>query len=187
MAVVLVVLAIVAGRFVERPRAVEGGDFERFHDGVFRVVKVVDGDTIDIDAPSAGLRTTRIRLWGVDTPEVAGSPRGAMHFGAEASAFAKSAVMGKRVQLELLEHETRDKFGRLLAYVFVEGESISLNEGLIRTGHGYADSRFDHPWLTRFMAAESAAMAEDVGLWRDVEVDGMPGWRQRDYRGGRGR
>lgn len=156
-----------------------GGDYERYQGRIFTVVKVVDGDTFDIAAPDRDRPTTRIRLWGVDTPEVAGSPRGAMHYGAEASAFAKTTLNGQRVRLELVEDDTRGKFGRLLAYVYVEGTGVMLNEALLEGGYAYADPRFPHPRLASFLQLESQARAANVGLWSSVTPDQMPGWRQR--------
>src|SRR4051812_20748449 len=53
------------------PIAAQSDDVARYHDHLFRIVHVVDGDTVDIDAPDGGKSKTRIRLWGVDSPEVA--------------------------------------------------------------------------------------------------------------------
>jgi endonuclease YncB( thermonuclease family) len=159
-----------------------GSDFERYHDRVFTVVNVVDGDTVDIDAPDKGKATTRIRLWGVDTPEVAGSPRGEMFWGPEASAFAKKALLNTRVRLELVEGDTRGKYGRLLAYVHVAPSGAMFNEMLLRGGYAYADTRFVHPFRDRFRSIEADARAGGVGLWRDVTVDQMPRWRRRSGR-----
>ena len=52
-----------------------GVDGWKYHDKVFTVVNVVDGDTIDIDISDDQHDTTRIRLWGVDTPETGGGSR----------------------------------------------------------------------------------------------------------------
>ncbi|MEK7730475.1 MAG: hypothetical protein AAB363_01320, partial [Planctomycetota bacterium] len=97
-AVIAVAALIVCERTAQGP--IQGGDRSRYHDRTFHVVHVIDGDTLDIDAPDAdkpvgrrdrqtsrqsregpgGSVQTRIRLWGVDTPELARSGRPEMHF-----------------------------------------------------------------------------------------------------------
>ena len=156
-----------------------GGDYERYHDREFTVVKVVDGDTIDIDAPDRDKPSTRIRLWGVDTPEVAGSPRGRMYWGPQASAFAKATLLDTRVRLELVEGDTRGKFGRLLAYVYAVPSGEMFNERLLREGFAYADRRFNHPWQQRFKQLEDRTRRRMAGLWHNVTPEQMPEWRQR--------
>ena len=154
-------------------------DYARYHDRSFTVVNIVDGDTVDIDLPDVKYDTTRIRLWGVDTPEVKGSPRGAMYWGDRASAFAVAALDGRRVRLELVEGNTRGKYKRLLAYVYIESTGDMFNEMLLRGGHAYAETRFPHPHSQRFAALEAEARNAGIGLWREVAPDQMPAWRRR--------
>jgi len=172
--IVLVVLAL-AYRW---PRPV-GGDHDRYHNRLFRCVYVVDGDTIDVDAPERARRTTRIRLWGVDTPETAKSPQGEMYFGPEASAFTKSCVDGAEVRLVLAPDQSRDKYGRLLAYVYFGDPPRMLNEEIVSQGYGYADTRFPHVWRERFMQLEERARKKRAGLWAGLKLEQMPPWRQR--------
>jgi micrococcal nuclease len=178
------IVALVVLACLDRSGVVpqQGDDRSRYHDQVFTVVKVVDGDTLDVDIPDGVHATTRIRLWGVDTPEVAGSRDGAMYFGAEASAFAKEKLFGKRVRLELSSTRTRDKYDRLLAYVYIVETGEMFNELLLTTGHAYADTRFDHVWMERFVDLEKRAMRGRVGLWREVTPEKMPEWKRRRYR-----
>ena len=166
----------------DRLRTPVGSDHDRYHNQTFTCVNVVDGDTLDIGVPDADRITTRIRLWGVDTPESEVSPRGAMHFGAEASAFTKSQVLFQPVRVVLAPDRARDKYDRLLAYVYYRGngrDERMLNEELIAGGYGYADSRFDHVWKQRFRDLEAAARKDQLGLWKDVTPARMPEWRQR--------
>ena len=153
-------------------------DWGRYHGQVFTVTRVVDGDTVDIDIPDLlnEKQTTRIRLWGVDTPEKA--PR--MHFADEATAFTARMVMGNAVRVDLHpDKDKRGKYKRLLAYVVVPESGEMLNASLIETGHAYADRRFRHQYMARFVAMEDGARAEARGLWRDVRREQWPGWRQR--------
>lgn len=154
-------------------------DYDRYHNQIFTCVKVVDGDTIDIDIPDRQYKTTRVRLWGVDTPETAHSRTGEMYYGPEASAFAKSLVLGKHVRLVLVADKTRGKYGRLLAYVYLEGTDTLFNEELIAQGYGYADRRFPHPWKQRFSDLEKRAQKKQLGLWEEVTYEQFPPWRQR--------
>ncbi len=156
----------------------QGTDHDRYHEKTFAVTRVVDGDTLDIEAPDQRKPATRIRLWGVDTPEVAGSPRGDMHWGSQASQFAKETLTGRQVRLSLLDR-TRDRYGRLLAYVYLADTGEMFNEMLVTKGHAYADVRFDHPQLSEFVQQESAARAARKGLWADITPQGMPTWRRK--------
>lgn len=155
-----------------------GDDYTRYHGQAFRVTHVADGDTLDVDAIDGGRRATRIRLLGVDTPELAAASEGPMHFGPEASAFTKGAVDGRRVRLELPPTRPRDKYRRLLAYVYLADTGEMLNEVLLSTGHAYADTRFDHPRFERFVDLENKARRSAAGLWKDVQPAQMPSWRQ---------
>ena len=176
--VALIIVAIVAWqRSSAPPRPAPGTDFDRYHNRTFTCIYVADGDTIDVDEPDGDKDKTRIRLWGVDTPETSKSPQGEMYFGPEASDFTKAFVLDQQVRLVLDERDTRDRYNRLLAYVYV-GDRI-LNEELIRTGYAYADTRFDHHWQSRFVQLEKTARKSLSGLWRKVQPEQMPGWRQK--------
>ncbi len=175
----LIVIVGVLARRSPEPDGAPLGDYERYHGRTFRVAKVVDGDTVDLDAPDGEKRTTRVRLWGVDTPEVHTPGEPPMHYGPEASDFAKRHLAGREVETLLVEGETRGKYGRLLAYLRLPGEETTFNERLIVTGHGYADWRFDHPYKERFLEAERKARRQEIGLWAEVTPGKMPGWRRR--------
>jgi micrococcal nuclease len=157
----------------------EGDDYSRYHDKVFRVVDVLDGDTFDIDLPDGEHTTTRIRLWGVDTPEVAGADQGEMYFGPEASAFAKKTLLGQHVRVELSPTKTRGVYERLLAYVYVEPDGVCFNELLVETGHAYADWRFPHVRKARYKTIEGRAQRQGIGLWANVTPEQYPPWRQQ--------
>jgi len=155
-------------------------DVAKYHKQVFVVAHVVDGDTVDLDVADKASGRTRVRLRGVDTPEVAGSPRGEMYFGPEASAFTKRMALGKRVRVGLVpEDELRDRYDRLLAYLVVEETGQMLNEALLRTGHAYADPRFTHPLKEHFLQAEAEARRSALGLWKNVTPKQYPHWKQK--------
>lgn len=176
-AIIAVAVLIVCERTTQGP--IQGGDRSRYHDRTYRVVHVVDGDTLDIDAPDSDKSKTRIRLWGVDTPELARGGRPEMYFAIEAREFARQTLLDKTVNVVLAPEKTRDRYGRLLAYVFCERGGRMFNEMLIEEGYAYADPRFPHPYKKQFQSAEKRARKNGVGLWSGLNVEQMPAWRQR--------
>ncbi len=169
------VLADYAGIFGRAPK----GDFAAYDGATFRVVRVVDGDTLDVDAPDRNKSSTRIRLWGVDTPEVERKGREGDHFAPEASDFTKSVAGGRYVRLELeAGRNTRGRYGRLLAFVRLRDGRV-LNRLLIEEGYGYADPRFDHSRKAEYARVQREAMKDLRGLWKEVKDSDLPGY----YRG----
>ncbi len=160
-------------------RQLSSNDFEKYHQKTFTVVNVVDGDTIDIALPDGKYENTRIRLWGVDTPETKNPNTPVMYYGPEASDFAKELVFQKQVTIYLEQDSTRGKYGRLLAYVKMP-DGRFLNEILISEGFAYADLRFGHSFFHRYVQLEAAARSQKKGLWRNVTRDELPAWLQRE-------
>ncbi len=154
-------------------------DFEKYHAGTFTVVNVVDGDTIDIDIPDGQYEHTRIRLWGIDTPETKNPKVGVMYFGPEAAEFASRLVLKKSITVYLDEsNNTRGKYGRLLAYVKLP-EAGFLNEVLLTEGYAYADLRFRHSLYNKYKQLEASARSLKKGLWEKVTREQLPEWLQR--------
>jgi micrococcal nuclease len=155
-------------------------DFARYHRKIFSVIKVVDGDTLDIDAPDGQYNTTRIRLWGVDTPETKNPKTGQMFFGPEAFEYTKKLTLGKQVLVYLDEgNNTRGYYGRLLAYVQLP-DGRFLNEVLLSEGFGYADVRFRHSFYYKYKQLEAVARSQKKGLWEKVIRSQLPEWLQRE-------
>jgi micrococcal nuclease len=124
---------------------------------------VVDGDTIDV---SINNQTFRVRYTGVNTPESVDPNRPVGCYGPEASAFNKSLVEGKIVELEKDVSET-DQFGRLLRYVYVGGTFV--NAELVK--QGYAQLITIPPDLKHaemFRQLEQEARNARRGLWGPV-------------------
>jgi len=172
----LLMLADRAGLFGLAP----GPDAETYNGGTFRVTHVADGDTLDVDTPDTvtGKPTTRVRLWGVDTPETVKPNTPVQHFGPEASAFTKAACRSKTVRLELVAGKTRGKYKRLLAYVILP-DGTMLNAELLAQGLAYADPRFDHPRKAEFERLQQEARAAKRGLWKDVTPADLPYYYQK--------
>jgi micrococcal nuclease len=124
------------------------------------VVRVVDGDTVEVRGP-AGLE--RIRLLGVNTPETHHPDRPVECFGPEAEAFTRRALTGRRVRLED-DVEGHDRYGRRLAYVLLDGRRF--NDRLLR--RGYARLLIVPPngsHRREMLAAEMEARRAGRGLW----------------------
>lgn len=154
-------------------------DFTRYHGGTFPVVRVVDGDTLHLGVPDASDTTTKVRLVGVDAPELGGGNRERMYFGTEAAAFAERLAMGKCATVYLDEQAgSRDRYGRLLAYIELP-DGRFLNEQLLLEGYAYADVRFRHSYYEKYQQLEASARALKKGLWAGVTPEQMPPWLQR--------
>jgi micrococcal nuclease len=93
------------------------------------VVTTIDGDTIDVRLD--GGRVERVRILGADTPETKDRRKPVQCFGPEASAYTHARLSGRQVSLET-DSEVRDKYGRLLAYVYVDGDRF--DDELLRLG-----------------------------------------------------
>lgn len=94
------------------------------------VLRVVDGDTIDV---AAGGTTYRVSYIGMDTPETVHPTVGVECFGYEATEFNRTLVEGKMVYLEKDVSET-DRYGRLLRYVWLANGRM-VNDVLVRDGY----------------------------------------------------
>lgn len=157
----LLVIADRTGLLVE-----PGDDMTRYDGQTFTVTRVIDGDTLDLNVPDGDEPTTRIRLWGVDTPEKARQdpPTPAEPFANEATDLTRDLVQGKRVRLTLEPHRQRGNYGRLLAFVELSDGS-TLNEALIAAGLAHADDRWPHRHIKSFESLERQARKAGVGLW----------------------
>src|SRR3989338_7848179 len=107
----------------------ETGDDRQSFVGEFKVTRVVDGDTIEIEGGE------RVRYIGIDTPETVDPRKPVQCFGVEASNKNKELVSGKRVRLEKDVSET-DQYGRLLRYVYVGDTFVNLV--LVQEGFAYS-------------------------------------------------
>ncbi len=125
---------------------------------VVRVKRVVDGDTLLLT------NQERVRLIGVDTPETKHPQKPVHYFGKEASLFTRRMVEGKRVRLEY-DWQKRDKYGRLLAYVYLI-DGTFLNAEIIKQGYGFAYTKYPFKYLEEFRRYEKEARENRRGLWK---------------------
>ena len=126
------------------------------------VVRVIDGDTIEVQGAAGVLQT--VRLMGVDTPETKHPTRPVEYYGPEAAAIAHAALAGATVGLTVdPTGDHVDAYGRLLRYVTVVG--VDFNAALVRDGYARAVRGFAYSRRAEFVALENAARSRGVGLW----------------------
>ena len=130
-------------------------------DELYEVIKVVDGDTIQIRFNG---KKERLRLIGIDTPESVHSDETKnTENGKLASEYTKQLLTGKFVKLEF-DVEERDQYGRLLAYVYLDGEMI--NKKLIKDGYAQLETVPPNvKYVEEFTALLKEAKDAKRGLW----------------------
>ena len=159
--------------FLSLPSSTEGPTLSPSAE-IFKVTRVIDGDTIEISAiggPASGGETgERVRYLGIDTPETVDPRKPVQCFGIEASKKNKELVEGKTVRLEK-DITDKDKYSRLLRYVYVDpsagsGQVLFVNLELVR--QGFATSYTYPPdvkYQEEILEAEREAREQNRGLW----------------------
>lgn len=128
-----------------------------------RVVRVIDGDTIEVCC--IGWRRESIRYIGIDTPETSGPTKSFAAYGKEAREANRKLVDGTAVRLEF-DVQQRDRHGRLLAYVYLE-DGTFVNARLVE--QGYAQVMTVPPnvkYQELFLKLQHEARTASRGLWR---------------------
>jgi micrococcal nuclease len=159
---VIVVAAVLAGCSVDEG---SGDDPALPQVSLYKVVKVIDGDTIDVDVNGT---TETVQLIGVDAPESHHPTKPDECFGAEATEHLASLLKrSKKVRLEADPLQSdRDNYDRLLRYVF-PGMTGNVNLAMIRDGYAREYNYGDLPYANRdaFVQAQTEAKAAKLGLW----------------------
>ena len=139
------------------------------------VACVLDGDTFDLTTCSTDT-SERVRLLGIDAPEIAHDGNPAQCWADEASTELRRLVAKRRVLLTF-DHDCIGVYGRTLAYVWLEDEptdagpgpdALLINEWMLSEGYARLfDEDFGHPLRMedRLRAAQSDAQARGLGLW----------------------
>ena len=144
-------------------------------DQFFRVSKAIDGDTIKLSTGE------HVRLIGIDTPESRYNTKlerdaarsrkdmkAIINMGKEASNFTRHLVEGERVRLEF-DVQKRDKYGRLLAYVYLE-DGTFVNAKIIEEGYGQVMTiPPDVEFADYFLKLQREARESRKGLWASVD------------------
>lgn len=134
---------------------------------------------MDLNVPDGPSATTRVRLLGIDAPEMHDDKHQPTHFAKEATEFVRRQILGRRVTVYLEEDgRTRGNYGRLLAYMELS-DGTMLNEMLVAEGYVYADLRFKHSYYHKYSQLEGSARTLGKGLWAGATRDDLPSWLQR--------
>jgi endonuclease YncB( thermonuclease family) len=161
VACALAIGVVVAGsRFPDVQGAVE-------RTSITGVAKVVDGDTIDVGV-------VRVRLEGIDAPEVGQTCTrglaGTWPCGTAATNALAARVEGKQVECE---RRGVDKYGRVLGVCFVAKQDV--NAWMVRHGHAWAFIKYSASYVNE----EAQARAERIGIWQG---EATPAWEYRQQR-----
>jgi micrococcal nuclease len=130
---------------------------------IVSIVRVVDGDTIIVKMNGVD---KKVRLMGLNTPETVDPRRLVQCFGKEASDKAKMTLSGQEVKIETdPTQDTHDKYGRLLAYVFLSDGTL-FNKMMIEEGYGYEYTyQIPYKYQKEFKNAQIHARESKKGLW----------------------
>jgi micrococcal nuclease len=165
IAAAVVVLLVVLRLLSDDPAQVGGSAaIGRLQPGVYRVLRVVDGDTLLLEHDQM-----RVRLQGIDTPETVKEDSPVEQWGPEASEFTKAFVReaGGMLRMEI-DGEPLDRHGRHLAFAW-SGERM-LNEELVRNGLARATLQynFSQPKKEILRRAQREAKRERLGIWSSI-------------------
>jgi micrococcal nuclease len=107
---------------------------------VKKITGVVDGDTIDVDI-DLGFNVSfsqRVRLAGIDTPESRTSDKAEKVLGLESKEYLKSKLKdAKLVVIKTEKPDSSEKYGRILGWLYVDGNTISVNDQMIEDGYAW--------------------------------------------------
>lgn len=126
------------------------------------LVKTIDGDTIRIMYEG---KERKLRYLLIDTPELNHKQQGTQPFAEEATNRNDELLKSGKVEIEFDIGEREDKYGRLLAYVYVDGKSVQqqlVEEGLARVAYIYPPNT---KHLDPFKEAEEKAQQDGIGIW----------------------
>ncbi len=126
------------------------------------LVKTIDGDTIRIMYEG---KERKLRYLLIDTPELNHKQQGTQPFAEEATKRNDELLKSGKLEIEFDIGEREDKYGRMLAYVYIDGESVQqqlVEEGLARVAYIYPPNT---KHLDPFKNAEKKAQQEGIGIW----------------------
>lgn len=125
-----------------------------------KVERVVSGQTVEVLIPGQPETVERVRLIGVSAPDLQQYP-----WGVAAKEKLEELLSEKGLQSVVLESEARekDRFGRRLAYVWLDG--VLINEKLIAQGYALADVDWPNDYSQRLIRAQEAARLMGYGIW----------------------
>lgn len=107
---------------------------------VKQIIKIVDGDTIDVDI-DLGFNISysqRLRLAGIDTPESRTTDKFEKSLGLESKEYLKYKFKdAKNIVVKTEKPDSSEKYGRILGWVYLDGNTKSINEQMIEDGYAW--------------------------------------------------
>lgn len=145
------------------PRVVEG-----------EVSRVFDGDTVTLTTREG--TKLRVRLYGIDAPEVRHEEMAGQPYGKAAKEALSELALGRSVTVEIVDI---DVHRRMVGIVRRSGVDINLE--MVRSGYAWAYRRYlSSPYASRYLDAEKEARGKRLGLWKDANPD--PPWEFKKKR-----
>jgi micrococcal nuclease len=129
-----------------------------------KVIKVIDGDTIDYEKDGV---KKRVRLMGIDTPETKDPRKPVQCFGLTAAAKTKELLEGKTASFQKDSKESLDKYGRELLYVYAP-DGMMVNRYLVAEGYAFATPQYHFDRREEFVNLEKESRISSKGLWNDT-------------------
>ncbi len=162
-----VVLALVfAGALLHPPAA--PAESRRI---VGKVVSVADGDTLTVAPEGAG--RVKVRLYGIDAPEVRHKETPGQPFGQNARRALRALTLGRNVAVAIVDIDAHD---RAVGVVYESG--VDINLAMVREGWAWAYRRYlSAPYASEYLDAEREARAKHCGLWQ--QPNPSPPWEYR--------
>lgn len=123
-----------------------------------RVKQIIDGDTFETEGGE------KVRLIGLNAPEISDL------FGLEAKQYLKFLIEGKIVELRTDEESNnRDRYNRLLRYVFIE--DIDINRKMIEQGLATAYLKYKFSKASDYKQVQLISRSENLGMWGNTKID----------------
>lgn len=140
------------------------------HGVLAKVESVTDGDTITVNYNGV---SEKVRLIGIDTPELVHPDESKnVPFGAVTHGFTKESLEGKEIELEF-DTQERDQYGRLLAYVWIDG--IMFNKTILAAGMAKVAAYPPNVlYVEDFTAIQSVAREQKIGIWEESALTSKP-------------
>lgn len=133
-----------------------------------KVTRVADGDTLTL-VTRTGTKL-KVRLYGIDAPEIRHKMLPGQPYGKEAKAKLTELALGRRVTVEIVDIDTHK---RMVGIVRRSGADINL--AMVRSGYAWAYRRYlSAPYASEYIAAEKEARSRRLGLWKQANPD--PPW-----------
>ncbi|MHA6260197.1 thermonuclease family protein [Sporosarcina sp. CAU 1771] len=174
----IIILAVVTMYF---PELLSEEETTPSRDGLIAVelVKTIDGDTIKVKYEG---EEKNVRYLLIDTPETNHPQLGKQPFGEKAKERNRELMNSGKLEIEFDIGERIDKYGRLLAYVYIDGESVQeklIEEGLARVGYVYPPNT---KHLDAYEKAQQRAKKAGIGIWTLEDYVTERGFDSKTYK-----